>query len=56
VTAGDVTAVERAALIDEITDELGEIDTVDTLEEMLAAIRRQRETDPARTDTDDAAE
>ena len=54
-TAGDETAVERAALIDEI-DELGEIDTVDTLEEMLAAIRRQRATDPARTDTDDAAE
>ena len=54
-TAGDETAVERAALIDEI-DELGEIDTVDTPEEMLAAIRRQRATDPATTDADDATE
>ena len=55
-TAGDETAVERAALIDEITDELAATGSVDTLEETLAAIRRQRATDPARTDTDDAAE
>jgi predicted nucleic acid-binding Zn-ribbon protein len=55
-TAGDETAVERAALIDEITDELAAIESVDTLEETLAAIRRQRATDPATTDTDDATE
>jgi len=54
--AGDETAVEQAALIDEITDELGEIESVDTLEETLAAIRRQRATDPTRTDTDDETE
>ena len=55
-TAGDETAVERAALIDEITDELAAIESVDTLEVTLAAIRRQRATDPARTETDDATE
>lgn len=55
-TAGDETAVEQAALIDEITDELAAIESVDTLEETLAALRRQRETDPTRTDTDDATE
>ncbi|MDT3437379.1 hypothetical protein [Haloarcula sp. 1CSR25-25] len=55
-TTGDKTAVERAALIDEITDELASIGSVDTLAEMLAAIRRQRATNPARTDTDDATE
>jgi hypothetical protein len=55
-TAGDETAVERAALIDEITDELAAIESVDTLEETLAAIRQQRATDPARTATDDATE
>ena len=55
-TAGDATAVKRAALIDEITDELAAIGSVDTLEETLAAIREQRETDSATTDTDDAAE
>ena len=43
-------------LIDEITDELASIESVGTLEETLAAIRQQRATDPARTDTDDAAE
>lgn len=55
-TAGDETAVERAALIDKITDELAAIESKDTLEETLAAIRRQRETDPTTTDTDDATE
>jgi len=51
-TAGDETAVERAALI----DELAAIESVDTLEETLAALRRQRATDSATTDTDDATE
>ncbi|WP_313696141.1 hypothetical protein [Halorarum halobium] len=55
-TAGDETAVERAAFIDEITDELAAIGSVDTLEETLAAIRRQRATNPATTDTDDPTE
>lgn len=52
-TAGDAAAVERAALIDEITDELAAIDRVATLEEALAEIRRQRRHDAAATDTDD---
>jgi len=51
-TAGDETAVERAALI----DELAAIESVDTLEETLAALHRQRATDSATTDTDDATE
>lgn len=55
-TEGDEAAVERAALIGEITDELAAIGSVDTLEETLAAIRRQRATDPTRTDTDDETE
>jgi hypothetical protein len=55
-TAGDAAAIERAALIDEITDELAVIDSVETLEETLATIRRQRGTDSATTDTDDATE
>ncbi|WP_248898358.1 hypothetical protein [Haloplanus halobius] len=55
-TDGDETAVERAGLIDEITDELAAIESVGTLEETLAAIREQRKTDAATTDTDDATE
>jgi len=55
-TEGDTDAIERAALIDEITDELEVIESVDTVEETLATIRRHRETDPATTDTDDATE
>jgi hypothetical protein len=55
-TAGDETTVERAALIDEITDELASIGSVDKLKETLAAIRRQRATDPTTTDTDDTTE
>jgi len=41
-TAGDETTVERAALMDEITDELAGIDDVAILEDALAEIRRQR--------------
>ena len=55
-TAGDETAVDRAALIDEITDEFAAIGSVDKLEETLAAIHEQRETDSATTDTDDETE
>ena len=55
-TAGDEAAVKRATLIDEINDELAEIDSVDTLEEALATIRRHRDTEPATTDTNDTTE
>lgn len=51
-TAGDETAVERAAVVDEITDELAAIDLVATLKDALAEIRRQRRTDAATADTD----
>jgi len=54
-TAGDAAVIERAALVDEITDEVAAIDSVETLEEILAAIRRQRGTDSAMSDTDDDA-
>lgn len=55
-TAGDETVVERATLLDEITDELAGIDSVETLEDLLAAIHRHRRTDPVTTDTDDDTE
>ncbi|QZP39384.1 hypothetical protein [Halobaculum magnesiiphilum] len=50
--AGDEATVERAALIDEITDELAGIDQVATLEELLAETRRQRRTEASTADTD----
>lgn len=52
-TEGDEVAVERAALVDEITDELAAIDSLATLEDALTEIRRQRVRDPATTDTED---
>ena len=55
-TAGDEAAVERATLPDEINDELTGIESVDTLEEALATIRRHRDTEPATTDTNDTTE
>ncbi|QRY26023.1 MULTISPECIES: hypothetical protein [Halobacteriales] len=55
-TSGDETAVERAALLHEINDEIAGIESVDTLEEALATIRRHRDTEPATTDTDDTTE
>ena len=55
-TSGDETAVERAALLHEINDEIAGIESVDTLEEALATIRRHRDTDPTTTDMDDTAE
>lgn len=51
-TAGDEAAVERAALVDEITDELAEIDSVETLEDTLGEIRRQCRHESATTDPD----
>lgn len=50
---GDEAVIERNALVDEITNELADIGCVKTLEEVLAAIRRQRRADPARSDSDD---
>ena len=55
-TAGDEATVQRATLIDEINDELAGIESVDTLEEALATIRRHRDTDPVTTETDDTTE
>ena len=55
-TPGDEATVQRATLIDEINDELAGIESVDTLEETLATIRRHRDTDPATTDGDDTTE
>jgi hypothetical protein len=52
-TAGDTATIERAALVDEITDELAEIDRVTTLEKLLTEIRQHRRTDSVTTDTDD---
>lgn len=49
---GDETAVERAALVDEITDELAAIESLATLEDALAEIRRQRRLEPSTADTD----
>ena len=50
-TAGDETAVERAALVDEITDDLVVIEDLATLEEIRTEIRCRRRHDPATTDT-----
>lgn len=52
-TEGDEAAVERAALVDEITDELAAIDSLATLEDALAEIRRQRRLEPSIDDTDE---
>ena len=39
---GDEIGVERAALVDEITDDLAAIDSLETLEDVRAEIRWQR--------------
>ena len=52
-TEGDETAIERAALIDEITDELAAIESLATLEDALAEVRRKRRLDLS---TDDMGE
>lgn len=52
-TEGDEVAVQRAALIDEITAKLGAIDSVATLEAVRAEIRRQRQPDSATTESAD---
>jgi len=45
-TLGDETTVKRAALVDEITDELTAIENVETLEDALAEIRQRRQLEP----------
>ncbi|WP_256301562.1 hypothetical protein [Haloarchaeobius salinus] len=52
-TAGDETAVERAALVGEITDELAAIDDLATLEEALSEIRRHRRLESSTTERDE---
>ncbi|QFU84573.1 hypothetical protein [Natronorubrum aibiense] len=51
-TEGDEAAVERAMLLDEITDELSTIDSLATLKDTLAEVRRQRRLEPTTTETD----
>jgi len=51
-TEGDETAIERAALLDEITDELAAIECLATLEDALAEVRQQRRLEPSTADTD----
>jgi len=48
---GEADTIERATLVDEITDELAAIDDVEILEETLATIRGKQRTDSATTDT-----
>jgi hypothetical protein len=51
-TEGDETAIERAVLLDELTDELAAIECLATLEDALAEVRRQRRLEPSTADTD----
>jgi hypothetical protein len=53
MTAGDETAVEKAALVDEITDDLATIPDLATLEEVRAEILHRRRHGPAATDTEE---
>lgn len=46
-TKGDADAVERAALLDDIMSEATAIDSLATLEDALAEIRRQRRLETA---------
>jgi hypothetical protein len=52
-TPGDAADAERAALIDTITDELGAIENLATLEDALAEIRRQRRLELSTGDTEE---
>ena len=54
-TAGDADAIERARLLEEITDELEAIEALGTLEDTLAEVRRQRRLEPAAEDTNEDA-
>jgi hypothetical protein len=50
-TAGDADAIERACLLEEITDELAAIEALGTLEDTLAEVRRRRRLEPAVEET-----
>jgi hypothetical protein len=52
-TAGDDHAAKRAALVDEITNEVGAIEDLTTLRDALAEVRRQRRLETTSTDPDD---
>lgn len=52
-TAGDGAAIERATLVEAITDELAETEDQALLEHVLAEIRRQEDSDTAADDTGD---
>jgi hypothetical protein len=54
-TAGDADAIERARLLEEITDELAAIEALGTLEDTLAEVRRQRRLEPAVEETNENA-
>jgi len=51
-TEGDEAAIERAALLDEITDESAAIESLAALEDALAEVRRQRRLEQSTADTD----
>ncbi|AEH39255.1 hypothetical protein [Halopiger xanaduensis] len=52
-TEGNEAAVKRAALVEEITDELAAIDDIATLKEALGEIRRQRRRELPTDDTEE---
>lgn len=52
-TEGDATAVERAVLLDDIMSEVTAIDSLATLKDSLAEIRRQRRLEPTTSDSAD---
>jgi hypothetical protein len=52
-TAGDTDTIERARLLEEITDELAAIEALGTLEDTLAEVRRQRRLEPAAEETNE---
>ncbi|UPV76984.1 hypothetical protein M0R89_22295 (plasmid) [Halorussus limi] len=54
-TAGDADAIERARLLEKITDELAAIEALGTLEDTLTEVRRQRRLKPAVEDTNENA-
>lgn len=52
-TVGDDAVIERAALLEKITDELAAIEDLKTLEDALAEVRRQRRLEPSTEDTNE---
>ncbi|MFC4248260.1 MULTISPECIES: hypothetical protein [Natrialbaceae] len=52
ITEGEAHVVKRAVLLNEITDELSTIDSLATLKDVLAEVRRQRRLEPTTTETD----